>query len=115
MRFADPACGIKMTAMKTTFKVREKEYTVELSKKERTEEDKFNPYAAKVSGQVGGDVQGLIQVTDAAIEMAGEKAASGGGSEGDLLAKACGRSLASEILIRKLKPEFSFVVDYRWL
>ena len=101
--------------MKTTFKVREQEYSVELTKKERAEEDKFNPYAAKVSGQAGGDIQGLMQITDAAIEMASEKASSGGSSEDDVFAKACGRSLASELLIRKLKPEFSFVLDYRWL
>ena len=55
-----------------------------------------------------------IRLTDRAVEAAGEKATDGV-SAADVLAAGCGKSLASEILIRKLKPDFSFVIDYRWL
>lgn len=101
--------------MKSQFTVHNQQYEVALEKKERGEEDKFNPYGVTVTGQPGGAVEGTCQLTDRAIELAEEKAAAEGVSAGDLLARACGRSLASELVIRKLKPGFSFVVDYRWL
>jgi hypothetical protein len=41
--------------------------------------------------------------------------AAKGVSIDDLLASAGGRALAAEVLIRKLKPDFSLVVDQRWL
>lgn len=98
--------------MKSTFTVKKQAYELALEKKERGEEDKFNPYSATVSGQPGGTVHGTCQVTDAALEAASDK---GGERAGDLVAEACGKSIASELVIRKLKPDFSFVVDYRWL
>ncbi len=101
--------------MKSTFKVQDREYQVVLEKRERGEGDKFNPFAATVAGQAAGPVSGTLQLTDSALEAAEQKAASEGTSAGELLARACGRSLASEVLIRKLNPEFSFVVDHRWL
>ena len=101
--------------MKATFSVQEHEYQIALEKKERAEGDKFNPFGATVTGQPGGAVAGTCQITDSLLEAAGEKAGSGAAAEGDLLAQACGRSLAAELVIRKLKPEFSFVVDHRWL
>ena len=100
--------------MKSKFTVKNQEYELALEKKERGEEDKFNPYGVTVSGQPGGTIQGTCQITDAALEAAMEQAA-GGASAGDLLAEACGRSIASELVLRKLKPDFSFVVDYRWV
>ena len=101
--------------MKSTFSVKDTSYEITLEKKERGEGDKFNPYTARVSGQPGGVVEGTCQITDDALKAADELASSGGTSAGDLLAMACGKSLASELVIRKLQPEFSFVVDHRWL
>ena len=101
--------------MKSKFTVKNQEYEVALEKNERGEDDKFNPYRAMVSGPADGPVQGNCQITDAALEAAEKKAVPGGATTGDLLAEACGKSLASELVIRKLKPDFSFVVDYRWL
>lgn len=100
--------------MKSKFTVKNKQYEVALEKGERGEEDKFHPFNATVTGQEGGAVHGVFQLTDRALEAASEKAA-GGNSADDLLAVACGKSLASELILRKLKPDFSFVVDYRWL
>ena len=100
--------------MKWKFTVKDKEYEVAIEKKERGEQDKFNPYRATVSGQPGGSVEGTCQITDAAIEAAAEKA-KGTGNADEALAEACGKSIASELVIRQLKPDFSFVVDYRWL
>jgi hypothetical protein len=103
--------------MKTKFKVRDKEYEVVLERRAKAEGDKFEPFAATVSGQPGGPVKGTMQFTPEALEAAQKKAAGGGGgaSLDDLLAHATARSIAAETVIRKLKPDFSFVVDYRWL
>lgn len=101
--------------MKSTFTVQNKQYEITLEKKERAEGDKFHPYVARVSGQSDGVVEGTCQITDDALKEADELASSGGASALDLLAKACGKSLASELVIRKLEPEFSFVIDHRWL
>jgi hypothetical protein len=101
--------------MRTNFKVRDKEYEVSLEKRERGEGDKFIPYSAAVSGQNEGTVKGTIQLTPQALEAAQKKSAEGSTSVDDLVASASGRALAAEVLIRKLKPDFSFVVDYRWL
>lgn len=101
--------------MKATFKVRTDSYDAMLERVERGEGDKFNPYRVTVSGQKGGPVTGTVQVTDSALEAAEEKAKEAGGSSDDYLATACGRSLAAEVLIRELAPDFSFVVDHRWL
>jgi len=100
--------------MKAKFTVKNRQYEVVLEKAERGEEDKFHPFRATVTGQEGGAVNGTCQLTDRALEAAGEKA-TGGASADDVLANACGKSIASELFIRKLKPDFSFVVDYRWL
>lgn len=101
--------------MRTKFTVRDREYEVVLEKRERGEAEKFQPFTATVSGQPGGPVRGTMQFTPEAYEAARKKASEGGTSEDELVARASGRSLASEVLIRKLKPEFSFVVDHRWL
>jgi len=101
--------------MKATFTVHDEQYEVALEKKERGEKDKFQPYLAKVTGPSGG-VEGACLFTDEALAKAEELATSpGGASAEDLLARACGRSLHSELVIRDLKPDFSFVVDHRWL
>ncbi len=102
-------------AMKSNFAVRDTQYEVVLEKKERGESEKFNPYGATVSGQPGGNVAGTCRITDDALKLAEERTRSENVSSGDLLALACGKSLASELVIRKLESDFSFVVDHRWL
>lgn len=97
--------------MKTSFKVRGKAYEAVIEKRERGEGDKHHPYHVTVSGQPGGDVSGTLQLTDSALEAAQKK-----GSDSDqALASACGRSITAELVIRKLKPDFSFIVDHRWV
>jgi len=101
--------------MQSKFAVQDTQYEVVLEKKERGEGDKFNPYGATVSGQPSGNVSGTCRITDDALRLAEERTSSEGASSGELLARACGKSLASELVIRKLEPDFSFVVDHRWL
>lgn len=101
--------------MKTTFKVRDKQYELSLERREKGEEDKFNPFTVTVSGQAGGPVTGTMQLTDEVLKKAEEETDSSSESAEALLARACARSLAAELVIRKLKPDFSFIVDHRWL
>lgn len=101
--------------MKTKFKVRDKEYEVVLERRAKGEGDKFEPFAATVSGSGVGPIQGTLQFTPEALEAAQKKATEDGKTMEDLLVHASARSLAAEMVIRKLKPDFSFVVDYRWL
>jgi hypothetical protein len=101
--------------MTTTFKVRDREYRLEVTPAERPEGEKFELYRATVSGQEGGPVSGTLKLTTKTLEQAREKAVKDGDSAEQWLARACGRSLASELLIRRLKPDFSFVVDHRWV
>ncbi len=101
--------------MQSKFAVQDTQYEVVLEKKERGEGDKFNPYGATVSGQPSGNVSGTCRITDDALRLAEERTSSEGASSGELLARACGKSLASELVIRKLEPDFAFVVDHRWL
>jgi hypothetical protein len=101
--------------MKTTIEVRGKQYQIELGRPEKPEGEKFNLCPVRVQGQEGGEVRGTLKVTDLARERAKERASREGGNEDDWLARACGRSLAAEVLIRKLQPDFSFLVDHRWL
>ena len=99
-----------MRAMK--FKFKDQLYELTLERQERAEGDKFHPFAASVSGQVGGPIRGTFQVTDDALKRAEEQ---GGESAEDVLATAFGKSLASELVIRKLKMDFSCVIDPRWI
>jgi hypothetical protein len=101
--------------MKTKFKVRDKEYDVVLERRAKGEGDKFEPFTATVSGQPQGPVKGTMQFTPEALEAAQKKAAADGTSLDELLVHASARSIAAEMVIRKLKPDFSLVVDYRWL
>lgn len=101
--------------MKTTFQVHDRNYELSLEKRERAEGDKFNPYEITVSGQDGGPVTGTMQITDDTLKDAEEKASSEGTTAEALLAQACAHSLRAELVIRKLKPGFSFIVDHRWL
>lgn len=103
--------------MKASFKVREEEYQAEIRPADTpaSEDEKFKLYSVAVGGPGEGAVEGTLKLTLRAIEVAGERAATEGGSAEELLALGCARSLAAEVLIRKLKPEFSFVVDHRWI
>ncbi len=105
--------------MRTTFTVRNKTYELSLEKRDPVEGEKNHPYTATVSGQNGpGPVRGTLQFTPGALDAAQKTAAApsrDAPSVDDLLVSAGGRSLAAEVLFRKLKPDFSFVVDHRWL
>jgi hypothetical protein len=97
--------------MRTTFTVRNKKYELSLEKREPAEGEKNHPYAATVTGENGGPVKGTLQFTPAALEAAQKK----GASADEHLAAAGAKSLAAEVLIRKLKADFSFVVDHRFV
>ena len=92
--------------MQTSFTVHGQSYQATLEKSAKSEEDKFQPYRVTVSGK-GNSVTGILQVTDSLLAIAD--------SDASRFAEACGRSLASEIYIRDLEPDFSFVVDHRWV
>ena len=100
--------------MRASFKVREEEYQADIRPAD-TEDEKFRLYSVAVGSQGEQPVEGTLKLTPRAIEVADELAATEGGSAEELLARGCARSLAAEVLIRKLKPEFSFVVDHRWI
>jgi hypothetical protein len=101
--------------MRTTFTVRNRKYELVLEKREPGEGEKNHPYTASVSGQNGSPVRGTLQFTPGALDTAQKMAAAKGLSIDDLMASAGGRALAAEGLVRKVKPDFSFVVDHRWL
>ncbi len=101
--------------MRTTFTVRNRKYELVLEKREPGEGEKNHPYTATVSGQNGSPIRGTLQFTPGALDAAPKVASAKGSSVDDLLASAGARSLAAEVLIRKLKPDFSFIVDHRFL
>ena len=100
--------------MKADFEVRDKRYHAEIRPGDKTEDGKFHLYSVSVGGQ-NGAVEGTLKITPQAIELAGERAGKEGGSPEEWLARGCAQSLAAEVLIRKLKPQFSFIVDHRWV
>ncbi len=109
--------------MKASFKVREEEYQADIRPADSpdspdspdSKDEKFKLYSVAVRGQGEQSVDGLLKLTSRAIEVADERASKEGRSAEEFLARGCARSLAAEVLIRKLKPEFSFVVDHRWI
>lgn len=101
--------------MRTTFTVRSRKYELVLEKREPGEGEKNHPYTASVSGQNGSPVRGTLQFTPGALDAAQKMAAAKGLSIDDLMASAGARALAAEVVVRKVKPDFSFVVDHRWL
>ena len=103
------------SATKTSFKVRDSAYAVEIHRGERSEGEKFEIYQASVRDPEGVEVKGTLKLTETASLFAEERARAKGGTPEEWVARGCGRSLAAEVLIRKLKPEFSFVVDHRWI
>jgi hypothetical protein len=100
--------------MRTTFTVRNQTYELSLEKREPKEGEKNHPHAATVTGQ-STPVTGTLQVTQGALDAAQKMAAEEGASVEKLLTEAGARALAAEVVIRKLKPDFSFIVDHRWL
>jgi hypothetical protein len=93
-------------------------YELVLEKRDPAEGEKFHPYTATVraeGAQSNGSVRGTLQFTPGALEAAEKRAAQKGASPDDLLTVAAARSLSAEVIVRKLKPDFSFVVDHRWL
>jgi hypothetical protein len=100
--------------MRADFQVRDKTYHAEIRPGEKTEDEKFQLYSVAVSGQ-NGAVEGTLKVTPQALDLAGKRASQEGGSAEEWLARGVAKSLAAEVLIRKLKPQFSFIVDHRWI
>jgi hypothetical protein len=101
--------------MKTTFEVRNDSYEAVIAHVGRPEGEKFEIYEATVQGPESAAVKGTLKLTDSAIALAAEKAKDEGETAEQWVVRGCARSLASEVLIRKLRPEFSFVVDHRWM
>jgi hypothetical protein len=101
--------------MRTSFEVRDRVYDIEIARGERPEGDKFEIYRAALRDADGALVNGTLKLTETAILLAEEKAGEEGGTPEEWLARGCARSLAAEILIRKPMPDFSFVIDHRWI
>jgi hypothetical protein len=101
--------------MRTSFEVRNKSYEADISRVEKPEGEKFEICEASVRGPDGGPIMGTFKLTDTAIALAEENATEQGGSAEEWLSRGCVRSLAAELVIRPLKPDFSFVVDHRWI
>jgi hypothetical protein len=101
--------------MKTTFEVSSQSYDAEIHQVEKPEGEKFEVFEVAVRGPDQGLTQGTLKLTEEALDTAARKAKDEGGSAEEWLARGCGRALAAEVVIRKLSPDFSFVVDYRWI
>lgn len=101
--------------MRTSFEVGNKSYETEISRIEKPDGEKFEICEASVRGPDGGQIMGTFKLTDTAIALAEEKASEEGGSAEEWLARGCARSLAADLVIRPLRPDFSFVVDHRWI
>jgi len=101
--------------MRTSFEVRNRAYDIEIVPGEKSEGDKFEIYRVALRDGEGAQVNGTLKLTEAAIVLAEQKANEEGGTPEDWLARGCGRSLAAEILIRQPQPDFSLVIDHRWI
>lgn len=103
------------TAAKASFTVRDKVYNAVIHRGAQPEGEKFEMYQATVSDPEGIDIKGTLKLTGTATLLAEQRAKEEGGTPEEWVARGCGRSLAAEVLIRKLKPDFTFVVDHRWI
>lgn len=101
--------------MRASFEVRNERYEVEMEKADDPEGEPFERYQVTVRDAEGDQVKGVLKLTDTALAAAEEMAEQKGGSREQWLAQGCSRSLAAEVLIRKLSPDFTFVVDHRWI
>ncbi len=101
--------------MKASFEARGKQYDLDIEKVETSEGEKFAMYEAVARRGEEKEIKGTLKLTAKALELAAERAAQEGGTAEDWVSIGCARSLAAECLIRELKPEFSFVVDHRWV
>lgn len=101
--------------MKATFEIRSESYHVDIRRIDKPEGEQFELFEVTVHGQDGRATPGILKLTGEAVELGKQKAEAQGGSTEDWLARGCARALAAERAIRKLKPNFSFVVDHRWI
>lgn len=101
--------------MKATFEVSSKFYNAEIRLVEKPAGEKFEICEVTVRGPDEGRVQGILKLTQDALDVADQRAAEEGGSAQDWLARGCARALAAEVVIRKLKSDFTFWVDHRWV
>ncbi len=95
--------------------MRDRVYDIEIAPGERPEGDQFEIYRVALLDADGAQVNGTLKLTKTAILLAEQKAGEEGGTPEEWLARGCGRALAAEIVIRKPKPDFSFVIDHRWI
>jgi hypothetical protein len=100
--------------MRTTFTVRNRKYELVLEKREPGEERKTTRHRFGV-GSERKPGPGHPSIHSGSSRAAPKIGRGEGRFLDDLLASAGARALAAEILIRNLKPDFSFIVDHRWL
>jgi hypothetical protein len=101
--------------MKTTFEVRRDSYEADITHVGKPEGETFEVYEVTVCGPESSPVHGTLKLTDTAVALAADKAKGEGETAEEWVARGCARSLASELLIRKLQSDFAFVVDHRWI
>ena len=101
--------------MRTSFEVRDKSYEADINPIEKPEGEKFEICQASVRIPDGTLIAGTLRLTDTAVALAEEMAGKRGGSVEEWLSQGCIRSLSAELVIRPLKPDFTFVVDHRWI
>jgi hypothetical protein len=101
--------------MRTSFAVRDRAYEASVTRVGRPEGEMFEIFEVAVVGPGGSRVEGTLKFTEAALALAEETATKEGGTADEKTARGCARCLAAELAIRKLKPDFSFVVDHRWI
>jgi hypothetical protein len=101
--------------MKTRFEVRNQSFEADIHRIDKPEGEKFENWEVSVRDADGVIVKGNLKLADAAVALAKEKSSEEGGSVEEWVVRGSARSLAAEIVIRPLKPNFSFVVDHRWI
>jgi hypothetical protein len=101
--------------MRTSFEVRNKSYEADINPIQKPESEKFEICEASVRTPDGRLITGILKLTETAVALAEEKAGERGGSVEEWLSHGCISSLAAELVIRPLKPDFTFVVDHRWI
>jgi hypothetical protein len=101
--------------VKASFEVRGEPYELEMGRRDDQEGEAFVIYEATVRPRQQGEIKGTLKLTAQAVEAAAARGDKEGRSAEDWLARGCARSVAAELVIRSLKPEFNLVVDHRWV
>jgi hypothetical protein len=101
--------------MKTSFVVGDTPYEAHIRRVDKPGGENYEICDASVRSSDEPEVRGRFRLTDTAIAAAEERASREGGSAEEWLVRGCVRSLTSELVIRRLKQDFSFVIDHRWI